>query len=349
METGLTKGLETGLAVKEPARKEVAKTLNWFDGDAFNAAQKSAMALVHSDLVPESYKISATNTKEKAIGNCLIAMDMAARLGANPLMVMQNMAIVHGKPAWSSTFLIATVNKCGRFEPLKFKFVEKGMLGKVDYTDYIYDPNLRRKNAVTRSFDGSKVMDVECIAYTRERGSGEVLESSPVSVRMALVEGWYLKAGSKWQTMPRQMLMYRAASFWTKVYAPELSMGMQTEEEIRDIVDVRYEDITEKVAAEKAEEANKEVVGFNTVAVVEEVTGEAPSPAKEAADEAGKWYAKQIDEARGKPGQETAKEVFEAAHTAEMAKRATAKAVSKETPAEPKKQPYRSGIDGLPF
>ena len=43
--------------------------------------------------------------------------------------------------------------------------------------------------------------------------------------------------------MPKQMLMYRAASFWTNAYAPELSMGMKTEDEIRDIVDVDYEEI----------------------------------------------------------------------------------------------------------
>jgi hypothetical protein len=132
----------------------------------------------------------------------------------------------------------------------------------VDYTDYVWDPQSRSKKAVTKQFDGTKIMDIECIAFTTARGSDKELESSPVSVRLAIQEGWYTKAGSKWQTMTKQMLMYRAASFWTNAYAPELAMGMRTEDEVRDIVDVDFEDVTHKVEREKAESANKLVIGL---------------------------------------------------------------------------------------
>jgi hypothetical protein len=106
-------------------------------------------------------------------------------------------------------------------------------------------------------------MDIECVAWTRSKGSDEVLESAPISLRLAIQEGWYQKAGSKWQTMPKQMLMYRAASFWTNVYAPELSMGMKTVEETQDIIDVvpiEEEPATDKLNKEKEEKANKIVV-----------------------------------------------------------------------------------------
>ena len=53
-----------------------------------------------------------------------------------------------------------------------------------------------------------------------------------------------MKSGSKWPTMPEQMLRYRAASFWVSAYAPEMAMGLRTEEEQRDIVDVEYEDLS---------------------------------------------------------------------------------------------------------
>ena len=33
--------------------------------------------------------------------------------------------------------------------------------------------------------------------------------------------------------MPEQMFMYRAAAFWQRIYAPELSLGMQTIDETR--------------------------------------------------------------------------------------------------------------------
>jgi len=55
---------------------------------------------------------------------------------------------------------------------------------------------------------------------------------------MAVAEGWFGKAGSKWQTMPEVMLRYRAASFFGKLYAPELLMGIQTAEEIHDTIDL---------------------------------------------------------------------------------------------------------------
>lgn len=225
---------------------------NFFDPVQFDTMQRVCSLFANSELVPDMYKISDNNPKEKAIANCMIAIEMAQRIGASPLMIMQNMVIIYGRPSWSSKFLVATVNTCGRFNPLQYRFTEKGMLGKVDYTEYertwdktLYGGKGGYKNAAkTVTFDGTKVMDIECVAFTTAKGSDKVLESSPISLRLAIQEGWYTKNGSKWRTMPKQMLMYRAASFWTNAYAPELSMGMKTEDEIRDIVDVDYEEIT---------------------------------------------------------------------------------------------------------
>lgn len=236
---------------------------NFFDPVQFETMQRVCKLFVHSDLVPDMYKATDKNPIEKAMANCMIAIEMAQRIGASPLMIMQNMVIIYGRPTWSSKFLVATVNTCGRFDPLQYRFTEKGMLGMVDYTDYVWDSATRAKRAVTKQFDGKKVMDIECVAYTTAKGSDEVLESSPVSVRLAVQEGWYTKNGSKWQTMTQQMLIYRAASFWTNAYAPELSMGMKTEDEVRDIQDVDYEDVTEEVAKEKIADANKKQIGFD--------------------------------------------------------------------------------------
>lgn len=225
---------------------------NFFDPVQFDTMQRVCSLFANSELVPDMYKISDNNPKEKAIANCMIAIEMAQRIGASPLMIMQNMVIIYGRPSWSSKFLVATVNTCGRFNPLQYRFTEKGMLGKVDYTEYertwdktLYGGKGGYKNAAkTVTFDGTKEMDIECVAFTTAKGSDKVLESSPISLRLAIQEGWYTKNGSKWRTMPKQMLMYRAASFWTNAYAPELSMGMKTEDEIRDIVDVDYEEVT---------------------------------------------------------------------------------------------------------
>ena len=55
-------------------------------------------------------------------------------------------------------------------------------------------------------------------------------------MEMADKEGWTKKSGSKWLTMPDQMLIYRAAAFWSRAYAPEISMGFHTKEEAEDSV-----------------------------------------------------------------------------------------------------------------
>lgn len=253
---------------------------NFFDPEQFNTMQRVCKLFANSELVPDMYKVkyeqipvgadeNTINTikfknqiaEYKAIANCMIAIEIATRIGASPLMVMQNMTPIYGKPSWSSKFLIATVNTCGRFEPLQFKFTDKGMCGMVDYTDYVWDSASRTKKPVIKQFDGKKVMNIECVAYTTKKGSIDVLESSPVSIELAIQEGWYTKNGSKWQTMTKQMLMYRAASFWTSAYAPEISMGMRTVEEQQDIyVDYQDETATE-VETEKKENANKVAIG----------------------------------------------------------------------------------------
>lgn len=251
---------------------------NFFDAEQFNTMQRVCKLFANSELVPEMYKVkyepipanADENTiaairfnnqiaEHKAIANCMIAIEIATRIGASPLMVMQNMTPIYGKPSWSSKFLIATVNTCGRFEPLQFRFTDKGMCGMVDYTDYVWDG--RSKKPVAKQFDGRKIMNIECVAYTTKKGSNDVLESSPVSLVLAIQEGWYTKNGSKWQTMTKQMLMYRAASFWTSAYAPELSMGMRTVEEQQDIY-VDYQDVTTEVENEKKDNANKTVIGM---------------------------------------------------------------------------------------
>lgn len=264
---------------------------NFFDPVQFDTMQRVCKLFASSELVPDMYKASDKNPMDKAMANCMIAIEIAQRIGASPLMVMQNMVPIYGKPSWSSKFLVATVNTCGRFNPLQYRFTEKGMLGMVDYTDYVWDNATRSKRAVLKQFDGKKIMDIECVAYTTAKGSNKVLESSPVSVRLAIQEGWYTKNGSKWQTMTRQMLMYRAASFWTSAYAPELSMGMKTVEEYQDIQDVDYQGIITP-EEERKQNANAVQIGMDLAngkdatakTVVDTTTGEIKndSPAEEA-------------------------------------------------------------------
>jgi len=242
---------------------------NFFDTEQFNNMQRVCKMFANSDLVPDMYKISDKNPEPKAMANCMIAIDMSNRIGAGILMIMQNMVVIYGKPTWSSKFLIATVNTCGRYNSMQYRFTNLGKIGKIPTTVYdkkwVNGENGGKGHYKTEAkiveFDGTNIDNIECVAFTTAKGSDVVLESSPVSIKMAIEEGWYTKAGSKWVTMHRQMLIYRSASFWTNGYAPELSMGMKTTEEMEDIehtIDIAHEDVSDKVNKEIKDNANKE-------------------------------------------------------------------------------------------
>lgn len=179
---------------------------------SFEHSQRVAKMLSSSTLVPKEFQGNIQNT--------LIALEMSNRIGASPLMVMQNLYIVHGKPSWSSTFIIAAINSSKKFSPLRFEISGEG----------------EQKG---------------CIAWALENGTNERLESPKVTMQMAKEEGWLGKAGSKWKTMPDLMMRYRAAAFFGRLYAPEIMMGMHSMEEIKDVYDAQ----TIEVIAESKEQA----------------------------------------------------------------------------------------------
>lgn len=193
---------ETGLpATQEPVTLSVAvptAVTMWNDAKLMNLAFRTARMLSTSALVPKQYQ----NSPE----NCLVAMDIANRMGVSPLMVMQNLYPVQGKPGWSGSFCAAAVNGCGRFSPLEFVFVgEPG------------------------------TMSHGCYATAVRLSTGLRCKSETITMQMAKAEGWLNKSGSKWQTMPEQMMQYRAAAFFARVHCSDILLGYKTYEELQDM------------------------------------------------------------------------------------------------------------------
>lgn len=185
--------------VANESKAVAAKQVSLFtDVEAFETAQRVAKLLASADFVPAQFRGNLPNT--------VIALEYAQRTGSSPLAVMQSMYIVHGRPSWSAQFIIACINACGRFSPLRFRLTGEGD-------------------------------ELTCVATAIELATGEELASPPVSIKMAKAEGWVSKSGSKWQTMPELMLRYRAATFFGRLYAADVLMGMHTEDEVRDIDD----------------------------------------------------------------------------------------------------------------
>ncbi|WP_343726655.1 hypothetical protein [Burkholderia seminalis] len=237
-------------SVRSPLPREAnlpAVTPGFGSLQSFELMQRAANLLASSTLVPAAYRkviektnrygeVTESRENPNALANAVVALNMAQRMGADPLMVMQNLYIVEGRPSWSSQWIIAAVNGCGRFSPLRFDIRKLGRK-TVPYVTFEWSGPSGNRSRTEKRQD-VEIEDIECIAWALERGTDTRLESPPVSIELAVKEGWYTKNGSKWQTMPEVMLRYRSASFFGKLYAPELLMGLTTVEEAADIVDV---------------------------------------------------------------------------------------------------------------
>lgn len=190
--------------------------------DNFMMATQMAKALASSTVVPKEY--------QNNFSNGLVAIEIAQRLKTSPLMVMQNLNVIQGRPSWSAQFLIAMVNGSGKYD-MELQFDEK--------TDK----------------DGKPF---SCQCWTTRHG--RKVTGITVDMDMAKAEGWYGKNGSKWKTMPQVMLRYRAASFFARMNCPELTLGYYSKDEVLDgdFKEYPLEDMADQVQREIEENANSE-------------------------------------------------------------------------------------------
>lgn len=187
---------QTALAVKEPTQNPNAVTM-WNDAKLYNQSLAMAQTLSKSEIIPQSYKGKPAD--------CLIAIDIANRLGLSPAIVMQNSQIVRGNFTWRGSACKAMIDGCGRYQKTRYVYV--GEEGKDSYGCYL------------------EAID----------NDGDIIKGVPVTIAMAKKEGWYNKDGSKWQSMCDLMLKYRAAAFFMRTECASIAMGFLTKEEVEDV------------------------------------------------------------------------------------------------------------------
>lgn len=158
----------------------------------FRECYKLANVFAKSQLIPSQYQ----NKPE----NCVIAIDLANRMNISPMMVMQSLYVVKGKPSWSG-------QACMSF--IRAKYV-----------------------SVNPVYTGTKGTDTRGCYIKAVTSEGDMIEGTEVTIGMAKAEGWM--SNSKWKNMPELMLAYRAAAFFARVYCPEVLMGIFIEGEAED-------------------------------------------------------------------------------------------------------------------
>ena len=174
---------------------ELAPVTVWTDKKQFDQLLRAANMLSQTSIIPATYQGKPQD--------CFVALEMATRMGVSPLVVMQNMYVVKGKPAWAGQACTMFINSCGKFTGVKHVYTgEKGTDSRGCYV------------TATRISDGIQVNGVE------------------VTIAMAKAEGW--TSNTKWRNMPELMLAYRASAFFARVHCPEALMGVQLADEIYD-------------------------------------------------------------------------------------------------------------------
>ena len=201
MEKLQEQGGQTGAVAIPQAQAQMAEVgslSHLFDPTKYRHLQMVAKDFAGSEIVPKRYQGKPCD--------CLIALELAARLGVHPLMVMQNVYTVHGSPGMQGQFVIALVNSSGVFAaPLEWEYAGDGD---------------------TRT----------CTCKAIRKADGKPAELK-MSIAIAKAEGWY-QQNTKWKNIPDQMLAYRSASWLARLHCPEVLLGLQTVEEIHDVIDI---------------------------------------------------------------------------------------------------------------
>jgi hypothetical protein len=202
--------------------------------ERFEFGQRVAKMFAESQLVPQALR--------GKVADCLIALDMAERMGEDPIMVMQNIFFVHGRAGWAAQYMIARANRSGHFAgPLRWRTTGAG-------TDL----------AVTCFADLADIAPGSGPGQADDRRV-----EITVSMAMARADGW--TQNEKYKSIPEQMLRWRSATWLIRLYSPEVMMGLPALDELEDkMVDVtparprpRLEEYAAPVAEATGEDATK--------------------------------------------------------------------------------------------
>ena len=131
----------------------------------------------------------------------LLAIDVARQLQLSPLFIMQNLYVIAGKTSWAAQYSASVIRA-------NFANVQVELQGENDNR-------------------GCRIIATD--------KNGNICKGTRVTIKMAKQEGWFSKTGSKWQTMPEQLLIYRAYSFFARAYCPDRLLGIHDEFENVDI------------------------------------------------------------------------------------------------------------------
>lgn len=210
-------------AAQDSTRKELMKVAtdvrlsakSWEVQSEFRYLYQVAQIYAASDSVPSHFRNKPNDVA--------IVLQMAARRGLDPFIMMQNLYTTGGKMGMQAPYAMSLATESGVFR------------GRIRFTTHDSGKLLELPPESPQ-----KLRDMSVTAQATMADTGEIVDAT-VSMLMAYGEGWTTRGTknpnkmSKYETMPEQMLRYRAAMFLLRTFAPEVIFGMQSREELEDI------------------------------------------------------------------------------------------------------------------
>lgn len=191
--------------------RQITATDVFANPETFEHAQRVAKVFAQSSLVPQHLRNN--------VADCLIAYQIARRLGEEPLTVFQNIYVINGKPGWTTAYMVSRANRSGVFR------------GRITWDESGNGDSLAVTAKAVLSDTGEEVR-VTC------------------DIRMAKAEQWTRNA--KYQSMPSHMLRWRSAAMLIRLYSPEVMLGMPVIEEIETGQQREVRDVTPAKTAAQA-------------------------------------------------------------------------------------------------
>jgi len=162
------------------------------DTARFEHLQRIALSMAPATFLPKHLRGA---TKEETSANCLRVVKQAMRWGMDPDAVADETYVVHGRLGFQGKLVIAVINsRAGLEGRLKFTYSGQG---------------LQRTVTVSGKFPD---------------------ETEPRTVTLSVEQG---KTDNKMWTMdPDQKLAYSGGTKWARRHAPEVLLGIQTEDDL---------------------------------------------------------------------------------------------------------------------
>lgn len=200
---------------------EITKPVNGFliEPASMEEAWQYAQRLSNSQFVPAQFQSNQKNGDQTA--NVFFACQYGARLGFDPLLAVQNIAVVNGKPSVYGDMMLAICQASPQFEYCTESYDEKTMT---------WTCKCKRKSSPYATVRTFGINDAIQAHYVVMGANGEIKKQKWQNGQ------WVDDKFSPWVTNPKRMLQMRARSFALRdTFASELK-GMACREEVIDIV-----------------------------------------------------------------------------------------------------------------